>query len=109
MDAKIVALPAEKIGAWDSFHAVFPEVFGFPDFYGCNMDAWIDCMTYLNDPDALMSRVAVAKGGVVVIKVDEAAAFATRCPEQYGALLERIPLTFEHSLHGERSSCILLR
>ena len=23
--------------------------------------------------------------------------------------LERIPLTFEHSLHGERSSCILLR
>ena len=29
---------------------IAPWVYG-PDFYGKNMDAWIDCMTYLDEPD----------------------------------------------------------
>lgn len=37
-----VRLPTERITDWESFHEVCREVFGFPDFYGMNMDAWID-------------------------------------------------------------------
>jgi hypothetical protein len=88
MDIKIITLPTDKIADWDTFHTVFRDMFGFPNFYGRNMNAWIDCMTYLDDPGSGMSNIVVANGGLVVIKVDEAAAFAAQCPEQYTALLE---------------------
>src|SRR5215470_12177512 len=88
MDIKIIKLPSDKITDWDTFHAVFQEVFGFPEFYGRNMDAWNDCMTYLDDPDSSMSSVTVAKGGLVVIRVENALALKKRCPEQYDALVE---------------------
>jgi hypothetical protein len=44
-----VQLPEDRINDWHSFHEVSKEVFGFPSFYGMNMDAWIDCLTYLDD------------------------------------------------------------
>jgi RNAse (barnase) inhibitor barstar len=34
----LVSIPTLRISDWDSFHSVFAEVFGFPDFYGRNMD-----------------------------------------------------------------------
>jgi hypothetical protein len=45
-------------------------------------------MTYLDDPDSGMSGVTVEKGGLVVIRVENASAFKKRCPEQYDALVE---------------------
>jgi len=50
-----VRLPTEQITDWRSSHEVCREVFGFPDFYGMNMDAWIDCMSYL--PEDAHSKV----------------------------------------------------
>jgi hypothetical protein len=88
VDTKIITLPAHRIENWETFHAVCKESFGFPDFYGRNMDAWIDCMSYIDETDAGMTNPSVEKGGLVVIKVDEAPEFAKRCPEQYSALLE---------------------
>jgi RNAse (barnase) inhibitor barstar len=43
----LVKLDTRRIRDWDTFHDLFAEVFGFPGFYGRNMDAWIDCMTWL--------------------------------------------------------------
>jgi len=40
-----VRVDATHIRDWDNFHDVFADAFGFPDFYGRNMDAWVDCMT----------------------------------------------------------------
>jgi RNAse (barnase) inhibitor barstar len=57
----IVRIDTTKIRDWASFHEVFSEAFGFPDFYGRNMDAWIDCMTSLDDPAAGMSRIMPRK------------------------------------------------
>ena len=88
MDIEIITLPSDQITDWETFHAVFQSVFGFPEFYGRNMDAWNDCMTYLDDPDGGMSSVTIAKGGLVIIRVENAAAFKKRCPEQYDALVE---------------------
>ena len=86
--ATIVSIPTERIHDWDSFHSVFQEVLGFPDFYGRNMDAWIDCMTYVDDPDAGMSSITVVKGDVLILRVDRADELQRRCPEQYRALVE---------------------
>jgi RNAse (barnase) inhibitor barstar len=33
------------ISDWQSLHEESRQAFGFPDFYGMNMDAWIDCLT----------------------------------------------------------------
>ena len=66
-DVVSVRIDTNRIRDWDSFHTVFADAFGFPSFYGRNMDAWIDCMSYLDDPDAMMSTLTVARGYVVVI------------------------------------------
>ena len=84
----VVSLDTSRITDWDTFHAVFAEVFGFPNFYGRNMDAWIDCMTYLDDPDAGMTAVYAPAGGVVALQLEDADAFVRRCPELYDAIVE---------------------
>jgi len=83
-----VEIDAAQIHDWASFHSTFAAALGFPDFYGRNMNAWIDCMTALDDPDAGMSKVHAPKGGIVLLKVVNAEDFAKRCPEQFGALNE---------------------
>jgi len=45
MRQQVIANPVDAITDWASFHDVFMHTLGFPDFYGRNMDAWIDCMT----------------------------------------------------------------
>jgi len=84
----VVRIESERIRDWETFHTVFAESFGFPAFYGRNMNAWIDCMTYLDDIGAGMTTVHCEPGRVVTLLLEHAAAFATRCPEQYAALVE---------------------
>jgi hypothetical protein len=84
----IVRIDTTKIYDWASFHDAFADAFGFPEFYGRNMDAWIDCLTSLDDPAAAMTTVRAPQDGVVVLQLDDANDFASRCPEQYRAVLE---------------------
>ncbi len=86
--ATVVAIPTNRIHDWASFHDVFAEAVGFPSFYGRNMNAWIDCMTSLDDPDAGMSRVHVRNGGVLTLQLEDVDDFAARCSEQYAAIVE---------------------
>jgi hypothetical protein len=83
-----VVLDASPIRDADSFHDVFTEVLGFPEWYGRNMDAWIDCMTHLDDPEAGMSRVTVSPGEILVLEVEDAAGLKSRCPDLWMSLLE---------------------
>jgi hypothetical protein len=84
----IVAIDTRAIKDWDSFHSTFAQSFGFPDFYGRNMNAWIDCMTFIDDPDDRMSTIHAPLGGLVVLQLDYVADFARRCPEIYNALID---------------------
>ena len=66
---RIVKLDGRKIAK--SFHDYFSEEFGFPDFYGKNMDAWIDCMTYLDEPEGGMStKIFVQAGESIIFHID---------------------------------------
>jgi hypothetical protein len=76
-----------RITDWDTFHDVWADVLGFPDFYGRNMDAWIDCLTYVDEGDG-MSNVVVADGDVLTLRLDEGKAFRDRCPDLYAAIVE---------------------
>lgn len=83
-----VTVDTSRITDWDSFHTVFAEAFGFPDFYGRNMDAWIDCLTCIDEPDDAMTTVHAPPGGVLVLDLPHARDLAVRCPEIYSALIE---------------------
>ena len=84
---KRIPLDTAKIRDWDSFHQVFQEAMGFPEFYGRNLDAWIDCMSYLDDPAAGMSQVSVERGKALLFELPETENFRKRCPEQFEALV----------------------
>ena len=84
----IVRIDTRRIRDWDTFHEVCAEALGFPSYYGRNMNAWIDCMSYLNDPEVVDTSVKAKPGEVVTIQLDYVDDFAERCPELYGALVE---------------------
>jgi hypothetical protein len=90
LDMRHIVVPVDcrQITDWASFHSVFAKALGFPNFYGRNMSAWIDCCTCLDDPGSGMTSVTVPTGGVVVLNLLDALAFKTRCPEIYDALVE---------------------
>jgi RNAse (barnase) inhibitor barstar len=84
----LVKIDTRRITDWNTFHDVFSEAFGFPDFYGRNMDAWIDCMTDLDDPSTKMSKIHTMPDGIIVLQLENVENFARRCPEQYAAIVE---------------------
>lgn len=85
---KNIQIDGGKITDWDSFHTYFCKTLGFPDFYGRNMNAWNDCMTYLDDPEAGMTSVHVSPGNILVLCISEAANLKKKCPDIYDALIE---------------------
>jgi len=88
MNTTLVPIPTNLIADWASFHDVFAAALGFPSFYGRNMDAWIDCMTYSDEPEAGMLARGVRSGELLTLQIDDASDFAVRCPEQFRALVE---------------------
>lgn len=88
METTAVSIPVDAITDWPSFHDVFQRVLGFPDFYGRNMDAWIDCMTSVDAADDGLTKVTVKPGGLLVLRIDDTFNFRRRCPEQFDALIE---------------------
>jgi RNAse (barnase) inhibitor barstar len=83
-----VRIPTRLIVDWASFNDVFSEIMGFPDFYGRNMNAWIDCMSYLDSPEDGMTKIHCTPPKVVVLHLEDAKNFKVRCPEIYDALIE---------------------
>lgn len=85
---KTVTLDGAAVKDEPSFHAECQRVFGFPTFYGGNMSAWVDCMGYLDEPDAGMSAVSVQPGEILVLEVKSAGAFKSAAPSLWLAFLE---------------------
>lgn len=68
MSRTVVELDGSAIANWDDFHAASRRAFGFPDFYGNNLSAWIDCMSGLRDDDG-MTRFLLAETDSLVIRL----------------------------------------
>jgi hypothetical protein len=98
MQMTVVSVPADLIVDWDTFHTVFEAKLGFPGYYGRNMDAWIDCLTYADDEDAGMIAQPVARGGMLALRVDNIDEFEKRCPEQYRGLVECVAFVNYHRI-----------
>ena len=83
-----VEIDCDVITEWDSFHSVFADAFGFPDFYGRNMDAWIDCMTSLDAPEDGLTTIHAPEGGCVVLTPLNLRSLAMRLPDIHAAIVE---------------------
>lgn len=83
-----VAIDCNRIVDDASFHDTFAHALGFPDFYGRNMNAWVDCMTSIDAPDHGMSAVHAPAGGALVLELFGFQSLAGRQPELYRALVD---------------------
>lgn len=88
MTSQAIRLQTKDITGWDTFHSVCAKTLGFPGFYGHSMDAWIDCMTYLDDAGAAMTSVTVDPGELFHLEVADTKDFALRLPEIWQAFIE---------------------
>ncbi|MFL6845342.1 MAG: barstar family protein [Allosphingosinicella sp.] len=86
-EGRVVIVDADKIVHWESLHDVFAEAFGFPDWYGRNMDAWIDLFSYM-DSDEATTGVVVRPGETLTILLEGGRALDRRAPELYDAIVE---------------------
>jgi hypothetical protein len=82
-----VRLDTAAITDWPSFHDEFRRALGFPDFYGANLDAWIDCMSYLRDDGAAgMASLTLGPEEVLLLELPGAEEWRQRVPEIAEAL-----------------------
>lgn len=81
-----VTLDGAAIADWNSFHAQAKAVFGFPDFYGNNMDAFVDCLSYLRDDDG-MSTVRLGSDEVLQIDILHADTWRAAQPDMLEEVL----------------------
>jgi len=66
-----------SITDWEAFHDLFSREFEFPNYYGRNMNAWIDCMSDL-----------CGSGEIIVLHIDNIDALRKANIEIYDALIE---------------------
>ena len=87
---KRVRINAALISNWESFHQIFKMTFGFPEFYGNNMDAWINCMLKIDDKRAGMTKFWLKESDTLVIEMTNCAAFKKNYFDIYLTLLESV-------------------
>lgn len=75
-----VSLDAAQIADWESFHRLSQHAFGFPDYYGANMDAWVDCLSYLRDEEG-MSSIKLAEKEILDITLEHSQHWRDKLPE----------------------------
>ena len=81
---KIVRFDCDPITDYASFHRAFAEVFKFPDFYGANGDAWIDCMTYPGE----MTGIGLEDSDIITIRLLNSARLKARDPDLFLHIFE---------------------
>ncbi|MBK4734850.1 barstar family protein [Noviherbaspirillum pedocola] len=74
-----VALDGRRITDWPSFHRESQAAFGFPAYYGANLDAWVDCLSGVRDGDG-MSGFALGPGEMLEIELQHADVLRSKTP-----------------------------
>jgi hypothetical protein len=100
-------LNTDSITDWQSLHETCRKAFGFPGFYGMNLNTWIDCMSYL-DEDTGMTRFILAEGEMLHIEVADTASFNRRLPEVLDELVECSAIMNQRCLQAGRAPVLSL-
>lgn len=99
-----VTVDFSKIKDWETFHSIFKKVMGFPEFYGKNMNAWIDCMSYIDDADSGMSSVIVRPGESLEIIILGTKDGIENCSEVFQAFIECVAFTNQRFIESNTNT-----
>jgi len=66
---KKLSIDLSNIKTGCDFHNKMKELFGFPDFYGMNFNAFNDCLNSLRYPEEGMSRIHLNKDEYLLLEV----------------------------------------
>ena len=64
-----ILINRKDLTSWDYLHDHFSVLFGFPAWYGRNKDAWIDCMTFLDQKDENRASYNLAPESLILIEI----------------------------------------
>ncbi|MFV0292131.1 MAG: barstar family protein [Paracoccus sp. (in: a-proteobacteria)] len=64
-----LVLDLHAVNSLEDFQKLSSALFGFPDFYGNNMRAWVDCVRSIRDPDEGLTKFFVKKNEILVLKI----------------------------------------
>jgi RNAse (barnase) inhibitor barstar len=103
-----VKIDLNRIVDQESFHDVFKETMGFPEFYGRNMSAWVDCMTNVDAPSRGLSSVTVEKGDVLVLELENAKSFKAAHPDLFADLIDESAFVNWRRMRGGRQPVLVL-
>lgn len=84
-----VTLNTGQINDWHSFHEQSAKAFGFPAYYGNNLNAFIDCLTYLPEGDG-MSGIVLGEGEQLIVHVPNCAQFALNHSDIWLGFIEAV-------------------
>jgi RNAse (barnase) inhibitor barstar len=82
-----IRLDGRRMTDRPSFHRECQAAFGFPDFYGRNMDAWVDCLSTVRDNDG-MTAFKLAAGETLRIEILHFDILSKKAPEILAVLEE---------------------
>ena len=86
MRLRTVTIDGDELGTWKGFHDAFAREFRFFPEYGRNLDAWIDCMSSLDESGGTTS-FALADDEMVVLHIRNYEDFVEDATEISAALL----------------------
>jgi hypothetical protein len=103
-----VELDGATIDSWDSFHAACKQAFGFPDYYANTIDAWVDSLSYLRDPDS-MTKFRLKPNEMLEIVIKDSTLMRAKVPD----LLEEVTFCIagineRYEDYGEKPALALL-
>ena len=83
----MVEIDASKITSEDALHDIFSVAFGFPDYYGRNMSAFVDCLSHLDEEE---NKIQVKEGEILVIQLNNIENLKTKYPKLYELIIETV-------------------
>ncbi len=66
---------------WQDFHIASFKAFGFAGYYDNNMDAWVEGVASIIDPDGEMTGLQLPHDEVLTIEVTGTEQIIQNCPE----------------------------
>ncbi|SES65697.1 barstar family protein [Thorsellia anophelis] len=66
-----LTLDFSTIKTYDDLHQKLTDLFGFPDFYGKNYPALIDCLTSLRHPEDGMTTIHVSHDEAILLQISD--------------------------------------
>lgn len=105
INAKRLSIDFSKIKTIDDFHYEMKETFGFPDFYGKNIHALIDCLSSLRFPGDGMTKIHIDMNETLII---EAINFSSLEEEIIKNFIFSIEAVNQRSILKERCAPLLV-